>query len=47
MNVTLSTTSLLVTKINQVLVCGFVQVYEWLGRSVICRDIMAKLLVAF
>ena len=28
-------------------VCEFVQVYEWLGRFVICRDTMAKLLVAF
>ena len=28
-------------------VCEFVHVYEWLERSIICRDIMAKLLVAF
>ena len=28
-------------------VCKFVQVYEWLGGSVIRKDIMAKLLVAF
>ena len=28
-------------------VCKFVQVYEWLGRSVIHRDITTKLLVAF
>ena len=28
-------------------VCKFVQVYEWLWRSVIRRDTMAKLLVAF
>ena len=37
----------LLKKSMKFFVCKFVQVYEWFGRSVIRRDIIAKLLVAF